>query len=106
MEACYPNSASLQALAKYGPFGITGGNPTVSGTPTTKTVTLTTASGAATCPFQASGMQRMLSTSSHQYDVFNRLDVNGAKDRVYGRFMYQKINAAQPAGQPRQRIPG
>ena len=98
LEACYPNSASLQALAKYGPFGITGGNPSVSGTPTTKTVTLTTASGDANCPFQASGMQRMLSTSSHQYDVFNRLDVNGNKDRVYGRFMFQKITPLNQQG--------
>lgn len=90
LQACYPNSTSLQALATYGPFGVKGGNPTISGTPVTKTVALTTASGAASCAFQASGVQRLLNTASHQYDLFERLDVNGAKNRVYGRFLYQK----------------
>jgi hypothetical protein len=110
LAACYPNSNPLKALAQYGPFGITGGNPTISGTPTTKTVTLTTASGAASCPFQASGVQRTLNTASHQYDLFERLDVNGTKDRVYGRMMYQKVTplnqqGSQATGYP-ESVPG
>jgi len=98
LEACYPNSTSLQALAKYGPFGVTGDHPAISGTPVTKTVTpttasgapLLTASGAPSCSFEASGVQRLQNTAYHQYDDFTRVDVNGAKDRFYGRFMWQK----------------
>jgi hypothetical protein len=98
LAGCYPSSASLQALASYGPFGIAGGNPTINGTPVTKTVTLTTSTGASSCSFQAAGVQRLLSDPYHQYDLFERLDVNGSKDRVYGRMMYQKITPVDAAG--------
>lgn len=87
LTACFPNSTSLQALATYGPFGVKGGNPTISGTPVTKTATV----GAVSCPFQASGVKRLLNTATHQYDDYVRLDVNGTKNRIYGRFLYQKI---------------
>jgi hypothetical protein len=86
LTACFPNSTSLQALVTYGPFGVKGGNPTISGTPVIKTATV----GGVACPFQASGVQRLISTPTHIYDVFDRLDVNGAKNRIYGRFLYQK----------------
>jgi hypothetical protein len=99
LGACYPNSTSVQALAAYGPFGVKGGDPVISGTPVVKTVTPPASSGLLTCPgVQFSGVQRLLNTSSHRYDYLGRLDVSGAKDRVYGRFLYQKITPLNQQG--------
>jgi hypothetical protein len=96
LKTCYPNSTSLQALASYGPFAVTGGNPQISGTPQTLTVSPT---GLAACTgVQFSGIKRTLNTASHQYDLFERLDVNGTKDRVYGRMMYQKMTPLNASG--------
>jgi len=91
LKACYPNSTSLQALASAGPFAVTGGNPVSQGTISTLTVTPPSSSGLAACSgVQFSGIKRTLDTSYHQWDVFERLDVQGTKDRVYGRLMWQK----------------
>jgi hypothetical protein len=99
LKTCYPNSTSLQALASYGAFAVTGGNPQSQGTPVTQTVTPPASSGLAACAGVVfSGIKRTLSTSSHQYDLFERLDVNGTKDRVYGRFLYQKMTPLNASG--------
>jgi hypothetical protein len=88
LQGCFPNSASISALATYGPYGIKGGNPVVSGTPTIENLT---AANGAPCPAPFGGVQRTLSTPTHQYDATTRIDWNGAKDKVYGRWLYQKI---------------
>ncbi|HUI42998.1 MAG TPA: carboxypeptidase regulatory-like domain-containing protein [Terriglobia bacterium] len=87
LQSCFPDSSSVAALANYGPYGITGGNPVPSGTPTTKTLT---AADGGNCSVQFAGVQRTLATPFHQYDYTARLDWNGVKDRVYGRWLYQK----------------
>lgn len=89
LGACsWANSAAVAALQNYGPYGVTGGNPTISGTP--RTVTLTNpADSTQTCAVQMAGVQRTLPTNYKQYDALIRLDVQGAKDRVYGRWLYQ-----------------
>jgi hypothetical protein len=94
LQACFPNSTSLQALAAYGPFGVKGGNATISGTPTTKTATV----GGVSCPFEASGVKRTLNTSTHIYETMGRLDVNTGKNRIYGRFMWQKSTPFNAGG--------
>ncbi|MGA3325290.1 MAG: carboxypeptidase regulatory-like domain-containing protein [Terriglobia bacterium] len=87
LKTCYPNSTSLQALAAYGPFAVKGGNPVSQGTPSVQTISPT---GLASCAnVEFTGIKRTLNTAYHQFDVFERLDVQGAKDRVYGRFLYQ-----------------
>jgi len=88
LQSCFPNSPSLQALATYGPFGVKGGNPIVSGTPVTKTVTV----GSTACQVEFSGVQRTLDTSFHQWDDMERLDYSGDKNKVYGRFIWQKTS--------------
>ena len=88
LQSCFPNSASVAALAKYGPYGITGGNPTPSGDLTTKTLTATDGSS---CDVQFAGVQRTLPTNTKEWDSMSRIDWNGAKDHVYGRWIYQKI---------------
>ena len=88
LQACFPNTPSIAALASYGPFGVKGGNPIISGTPETKTVTV----GATNCQVEFSGVQRTLDTSFHQWDDMERIDYNGDKDKVYGRFIWQKTS--------------
>jgi|SRR5579863_461971 len=88
LATCFPNSASVAALQQFGPFGVKGGNPTPSGTPTT--VALTDPNGNP-CPVQFSGVQRTLPTNTHQYDTVVKVDVTGEKDQVSGRYLYQKI---------------
>jgi hypothetical protein len=86
----FANSASVAALSKYGPFGITGGNPVISGTPSPQTLT-DPANASSTCSVQMDGVQRTLSTPSHEYDSLVKIDGGGAKDHLDGRWIYQKI---------------
>ncbi|HEV2425861.1 MAG TPA: TonB-dependent receptor [Terriglobia bacterium] len=88
LQSCFPGSASIAALAQYGPFGITGGNPTPSGTPTTKTLT---AADGTSCDVPFAGVQRTLPTNLKEWDSVARIDWNGVKDHVYGRWIYQKV---------------
>ena len=88
LAACFPNSPSIAALATYGPYGIKGGNPIPNGTPRTGSLL---APNGSRCAVEFDGVQRTLSTPAHQYDYTTRLDWNGNKDRVSGRWLYQKI---------------
>ncbi len=101
LAACFPNSPSIAAMTSYGPFGVKGGNPVSSGSTTLTNIYqvnalgqyVTDASGnrivaCAGVPF--SGVQRMLGTPYHQYDHMERIDYNGDKDKIYGRYIYQK----------------
>jgi Carboxypeptidase regulatory-like domain len=91
LAACYPDSTSVEALTKYGPYGISAGDPTPLGAVTTKTLTgASTPDG--TCDVDFGGVQRTLSTGDHQYNAVLRFDVNGSKDRVSGRWIYQWLN--------------
>ncbi|HXJ91949.1 MAG TPA: TonB-dependent receptor [Terriglobia bacterium] len=90
LQGCFPNSPSISALANYGPYGIKGGNPVPSGTPTTQTLM---AADGSPCSVQFAGVQRTLPDPVHQYDYTARIDWNGVKDHVYGRWLYQKITS-------------
>jgi hypothetical protein len=86
----FANAAALAALSKYGPFGVTAGNPVVSGTPTIQTLT-DPANPSVTCDVQMDGVQRAVSTSSHEYDALVKIDGGGVKDHFSGRWVYQKL---------------
>jgi len=94
LEACYPFpgggiAPALQVLTKFGPFGILGGNPIPQGI-TTKTYPIT---GSTTpCTVEESGVQRTLPTGSHQYNWIYKMDLNTAKNRFYGRYIYNHSN--------------
>ncbi|HUI43467.1 MAG TPA: TonB-dependent receptor [Terriglobia bacterium] len=88
LQSCFPDSPSIAALASYGPYGIQGGNPVPSGTPTTKTLT---AADGSNCDVQFAGVQRTLPTAYHSYDATTRIDWNTAKDHFEGHWLYQKI---------------
>jgi hypothetical protein len=82
MVACYGNTDSLQALQTYGPYGIGGGNPTPQ---SPQLVDL------ATCPgVEMGGVQRTLSTGSKSYNFPIKLDLQTAKNRFYGRYLFNR----------------
>jgi len=95
LDACLPNSGVLQALNKYGPYAITGGNPTPQASSlTTQTIPgITCANGGALGPVQFAGVERTLPTPYVQYDVLSRVDYQASKDRLYARYIRQTSTA-------------
>jgi Carboxypeptidase regulatory-like domain len=99
LEACYPYTdpatglpgiaPAIQVLTKYGPFGILGGNPIPQGI-TTKTYPIPGSTNL--CTVEESGVQRTLPTGSHQYNWIYKMDLNTAKNRFYGRYIYNYAN--------------
>lgn len=93
----FMNAASLAVLTQYGPYGVKGGNPVPSGTPSDQTFT-DPANPATSCTVQMAGVQRTLQTPSHEYDAMLKIDLNGQKDHGYGRWIYQKITPLNQQG--------
>lgn len=107
LESCYPYtdpvthevgiSPGLQVLAKYGPYGITAGNPTPQGIVTKYYLNPPNPNGVdagenPACVVQEGGVQRTLSTGSHQYNWVYKMDLNTEKNRFYGRYIYNYAN--------------
>lgn len=99
LEGCYPFagggiSPALQVLTKYGPYGVTAGNPTTispvtkyyDGAPNPNGIDPSTGNPA--CAVNEGGVQRTLSTGSHQYNWVYKMDLNTDKNRFYGRYIY------------------
>ena len=102
LEACYPFAGggiapAMQVLTKFGPFGVLGGNPIPQGI-TTKTFLNppnpngVDSTGTPACLVEESGVQRTLPTGSHQYNWMYKMDLNTAKNRFYGRYIYNYAN--------------
>lgn len=107
LEGCYPYTdpvtgqpgiaPAMQVLTKYGPFGVLGGNPIPEGI-TTKTYLNppnpngVDSTGTPACLVEESGVQRTLPTGSHQYNWIYKMDLNTAKNRFYGRYIYNHAN--------------
>jgi len=98
LEGCYPFAGgiapAMQVLTKYGPYGITAGNPTpinpstiyYDGAPNPNGTDPSTKLPA--CAVQEGGVQRTLSTGSHSYNWIYKMDFNTEKNRFYGRYIY------------------
>jgi len=103
MAGCYTNPTSTQsisALTAFGPYGIGGGSPQPSGTVAPVELFSPDVSNGTdpitsepVCNVDMAGVHRTLPNSTHQYDYIARLDITGAKDTVYGRYLWQKISA-------------
>jgi hypothetical protein len=100
LNACLPNSGTLKALGTYGPYAITAGSPTPQASSlTTKTISgVTCSSGLALGPVQFAGVQRVLRDPYSDYDWMGRVDYQGTKDRIYGRFIHQALNSVNATG--------
>jgi hypothetical protein len=86
LAGCFPGSTSLTALQKFGPFGISSGNPT----PIPSTITTGVS---ATCPAaEFSGVSRTLPQPSHIFDWIARIDLQLGSDTITGRYLFNRNN--------------
>jgi Carboxypeptidase regulatory-like domain len=106
LAGCFPNSNSVAALQAYGPYAIGGGNPTPVGTPTLTDyipakdmnpnglalVVPVPNDGGTGCNVQLAEVGRTLPDGDHQWDWVGRVDITGAKDNVYFRYLFQKLS--------------
>ncbi|HKW16695.1 MAG TPA: carboxypeptidase regulatory-like domain-containing protein [Terriglobales bacterium] len=98
LSACFPGSASMAALSKYGPFAVGGGSPTVSGQTVTSyydnaPVNNTTDpnTGLPACGYELGGVQRTLPNGFHFYNFIGRLDVHPTdSDSFTLRYLFEK----------------
>jgi carboxypeptidase family protein len=85
LAGCFPTSNTLAALTKFGPWGITAGNPTV------RPSSQPTVGG---CPgVQFGGVTRVLGTPFHGYDFVEKMDAQlGSNDSFTGRYLFNRGN--------------
>jgi hypothetical protein len=88
LAACFPNSTSVAALQKYGPYAITAGNPVQQGTAITQA--LSNCTDGVARQLELNGIQRQLPTGSRSYNFPIKLDIQTAKNHFYGRYLYNK----------------
>jgi len=99
LAGCFPGSTSVAALKAFGPFGVTGGNPTVAaGTATTAFFdnapvnnTIDPDTLAPACGYELGGVSRTLPNGQHRWDWIDRVDVHVSnKDTFFVRLLFQK----------------
>jgi hypothetical protein len=100
LAACYPTSSALQAWSKFGPFGISAGNPVA--TPVIRDtlhgtdrgfIGLQVNSGATTCDnVQFGGVSRFLSAPFHGFNFVNRIDYQRGNDNFMARYIFNRGN--------------
>jgi len=89
LAACFPTGVQNQAvlaITKFGPYGISGGNPVVNGTPTSGVV------GA--CPGATfAGVSRVVSQPVHNFDWILKQDLQLGSDTITGRYIFNRGNS-------------
>ena len=86
LNACFPGSASLAAYNKFGPYAISGGNPT----PIASTLTALDVGACTGVPF--ANVQRILSTPFHGFNFVTREDVTLGGDTLMARYVFNRGN--------------
>lgn len=85
LNGCFPGSASLAAFDKFGPYAISGGNPTPSGAVTPVPIT-----GCGSVPF--SSVQRTLPAPTHNFNWTSRSDWQLGGDTLTARYLFNRGN--------------
>src|SRR6516162_2221319 len=73
------------SLRQFGPFGVSGGNPTPTPVSAAMTPSITGCPGV-----QFGPVTRTLGTDVHVYDFYGRTDVQWRNDTLVGRYLYNK----------------
>ena len=95
LAAAFPGNAGVAALQKFGPYGITAGNPQPFGT--VQNVTVSNGTTAATVPFAF--VNRVVGSNFDDKQITGRGDwAISNKDRFFFRFIYQNSNNALGSG--------
>jgi hypothetical protein len=84
LAGCFPGSQSIQALAKFGPYGISGGNPT-------PTNPLNLNVGACT-NVQFGGVTRILPNPVHSFNWIAKADWQLGNDNISARYIFNRDN--------------
>ncbi|HXW15764.1 MAG TPA: TonB-dependent receptor, partial [Terriglobia bacterium] len=88
LSSCFPGSVAVANLAKFGPYGISGGNPT----PGAISASSASIPGCGTIP--EATVSRLLSTPTDIYNFITRLDWQASnRDTVSGRYVYSNTDA-------------
>jgi hypothetical protein len=106
LATCFPGSTAITALQNFGPYAVGGGSPQVQGTPVpfyadNPPVPNGTDpnTGAPACVYNEAGISRLLNTSFHEFDWVYKMDLAlGKNDRLFGRYIFQKSNFLNAAG--------
>ncbi|MGH9564629.1 MAG: hypothetical protein ACRD4I_01475, partial [Candidatus Angelobacter sp.] len=86
LAGCFPTSTSLLALQKFGPYGISAGNPA----PDPKTLTTGVSAGCPAAEF--AGVSRTLKAPVHIFDWIARADWQVGSDTITGRYIFNRDN--------------
>src|SRR5882724_1460398 len=87
LAACAGVSAnSLNVITRFGPYGISVGNPT----PIASTITTRMIDG---CTVQFAGVSRTLPNPSHQFNWIGRADLRVGNDTISTRYIYNHLNS-------------
>lgn len=85
LNACFPGSAGLQALNNFGPYAISGGNPTPG------PADLFNVGTCANVPFAT--VTRVLPTPTHDFNFTSRSDATlTGSDSLTGRYLFNRGN--------------
>ena len=95
LAGCFPTGPSAQAVAaltKFGPFGVTGGNPVanIPIDPATNQPVVVPVTGCPAAQQQFANVTRTLSTPDHIYDFYVRTDLQLGSDSLVGRYIYNR----------------
>jgi hypothetical protein len=86
LQAAFPNSPAVAALAQFGPAAVKLGNPTFSNV---QSVPVTV--GATTVPIEMGTLTRFLSQPFNDYEATGRVDFQlTSKDRLFARYIFQQ----------------
>jgi hypothetical protein len=95
MSACFPASPAMSALSKFGPYAISGGNPTPLNpvTPTSASDPNGGSAFIAACPgVQFGGVSRTVPQPEHFFNWVFKNDIQLGSDTITGRYIFNRGN--------------
>jgi hypothetical protein len=96
LAACFPSgigNAAVNAVTRFGPFGVSGGNPVVSGNPSPFLADGVTPVVAA-CPTATfAGVSRTVAQPFHQFNWITRTDFNLGNNNFTARYFFVRGNS-------------
>lgn len=84
LAGCFPGSQNLTTLSKFGPFGISAGNP--------RAINPTLVNVGSCTGVEISPVQRILSTPDHEFDFVGKQDLQLGSDTITTRYLFNRNN--------------